>query len=118
MFEIYIEDHFNAAHYLRNYEGDCSKLHGHSYKVGMTFRFEKQNENGVAFDFISAKKIINEIISVLDHSCLNELDYFRINNPTAENISYYIFCCLKKKVSQLYSVSVWESDKTCATYYE
>ena len=27
---------FEAAHNLYNYQGDCSRLHGHSYKLSVT----------------------------------------------------------------------------------
>ena len=33
MYEISIEQHFDAAHFLRGYRGKCEALHGHRFKV-------------------------------------------------------------------------------------
>jgi len=33
MYQIFVEEHFDAAHYLPNYHGKCEKLHGHRFKV-------------------------------------------------------------------------------------
>ena len=31
MYQVSIEQHFDAAHYLRDYQGKCESLHGHRY---------------------------------------------------------------------------------------
>ena len=36
---------FESAHNLPNYEGDCANLHGHSYKLEVTVRFNFTNKN-------------------------------------------------------------------------
>jgi 6-pyruvoyltetrahydropterin/6-carboxytetrahydropterin synthase len=33
MYEIVVEKHFDAAHYLREYKGKCENMHGHRYGV-------------------------------------------------------------------------------------
>jgi len=33
MYELHVEDHFAAAHRLRDYEGECENLHGHNWRV-------------------------------------------------------------------------------------
>ena len=118
MFEIKIEDHFDAAHSLRGYEGQCKNLHGHTYKVSATFKFEDLCDNGIAFDFVNAKKALKVLVNLFDHSHLNDLEPFKEKNPTAENIAYYIYKEIKKKIGELYSISVWETSTSCATYYE
>ena len=118
MYEIYLELHFNAAHYLRGYDGPCCRLHGHSYKTGLVFRMDSLDETGISFDFVKAKQTAAKTISLLDHTCLNELEPFKEKNPTAENIARFIYDSIKREVPELWSVSVWESATTCATYYE
>jgi 6-pyruvoyltetrahydropterin/6-carboxytetrahydropterin synthase len=56
----------------------------------------------------------------MDHSCLNELGYFKKHNPTAENIAKYIFNEYGKHVAplKLAKVQVWESDRADVVYYE
>ena len=33
MFELIVETDFAAAHNLREYQGQCERLHGHNWKV-------------------------------------------------------------------------------------
>jgi len=41
MFDVFIRTHFSAAHYLRNYPGNCEHLHGHNWNVEVVVRAEK-----------------------------------------------------------------------------
>lgn len=90
--EVVKEFRFEAAHRLPEYDGPCSMLHGHSYKlfVGIKGRVKF---DGVVFDFSSLKEVItNKIICKLDHKYLNdfkEMD-FPYNCPTAENMILWI----------------------------
>jgi len=118
MYEIKIKDTFDAAHCLRNYEGSCQRLHGHTYRVNVCFRFDSLDESGMAVDFRKAKGILKEIIDHLDHQYINELPEFITQNPTAENIAQFIFDRIKPECKEIYSVSVWETATSCATYYE
>jgi len=118
MYEIAIEDTFDAAHCLRDYEGSCSNLHGHTYRVRAAFRFRSLADSGLAFDFKKAKDLLKSILDHLDHKYINELSEFSIQNPSAENIARHIFDRIKDQVEQVYSVSVWETPTSCATYFE
>ena len=33
MFQVCVQAHFDAAHFIRNYDGNCAKLHGHRWNV-------------------------------------------------------------------------------------
>ena len=46
MFEVMVEAHFAAGHYLRNYRGKCENPHGHNYKVQVTLRGEELDAAG------------------------------------------------------------------------
>ena len=118
MFEIKVTADFSAAHNLRNYEGKCEKLHGHNWIVEAVFRYEKVDENGLAVDFRIAKEALKGVIDELDHSYLNELAPFKVMNPTSENIAKFIFNGIKKKIGDIYSIAVWENDRSCAVYSE
>ncbi|MBN1383766.1 MAG: 6-carboxytetrahydropterin synthase QueD [Elusimicrobia bacterium] len=120
MFEIFVEGDFSAAHNLVNYKGKCEQLHGHNYKVRIYVYGKKPAEDGILVDFTDLKKELKKVISKLDHKYLNEIEPFNKVNPTAENIAKYIFKQLqviscKLKISK---VSVWETERNCATYYE
>ncbi len=118
MFEIKVTTDFSAAHNLRNYEGKCEKLHGHNWIVEAVFRYKKLDDNGLAVDFRMAKAALKDAVEGLDHSYLNELGPFKKTNPTSEKIAKFIFYSVKKKIKKVYSIAVWENEKSCAVYYE
>ena len=118
MFEIKVKTDFSAAHNLRNYEGKCEKLHGHNWIVEAAFRYKKVDENGLAVDFRIAKEALKNAVENLDHSYLNELEFFKKTNPTSESIAKFIYDSVKKKIGDICSVAVWENEKSCAVYSE
>ncbi len=122
MFEIDIEKSFSAAHTLVGYKGDCSKLHGHNWLVQAFVVAEKLDEVGIAVDFKKLKKEIDDIISEFDHSLLNDLDYFKVQNPTSEKIAEVIYKKLAKALNdgnvKVSKVRVCESLTSGATYSE
>jgi 6-pyruvoyltetrahydropterin/6-carboxytetrahydropterin synthase len=63
MFELTIETDFSAAHNLREYKGQCERLHGHNWKLLVILKAEKLDKLGMVMDFRDAKSIIGEIIS-------------------------------------------------------
>ncbi len=118
MYEISVEDTFDAAHCLREYEGSCRQLHGHTYRVCAAFRYNDVEKTGMAFDFKLAKKELRTALDYLDHKYINELPEFSVKNPTAENIAKFVYDRIKKSISHLHHVSVWETPTSCATYFE
>jgi len=122
MYELMIETHFAAAHQLRGYKGLCEKLHGHNWRVQVTVASDKLNDIGIVVDFHDLKEALNETVSTLDHSFLNDLFPFTEKNPSSENIAKWIYESLKNKADDenydISSVTVWESETASATYYE
>ena len=122
MYTLAVETKFAAAHQLREYKGKCENLHGHSWKVRVTVTAQKLNEIGLAMDFTDLKRITNDLVSHLDHTCLNSLDPFTEFNPSSENIARWLFCSLNDNLAghgvSLKSVTVWESETASASYSE
>ncbi|MFH1782222.1 MAG: 6-carboxytetrahydropterin synthase QueD [Candidatus Omnitrophota bacterium] len=122
MYEVLVRSDFSGAHNLEGYLGKCEELHGHNWKVEARFTSEKLNEIGLCEDFKILKEKLKAILENLDHTYLNKIEFFQDNNPSAENIAKYIYDGLKivttRKDFSVKSVSVWESDTSCATYYE
>lgn len=123
MYFLTTEFFFEAAHFLKDYDGDCAKLHGHSYKVEVTVKGDTLQKNGILVDFKLLKKIGKGIIKHLDHTFLNDVI---VDNPTAENIARLIYHSFVialpleiviRKVS-VDSVKVWETEGNCAVYRE
>lgn len=117
MYEITIEDSFDAAHCIPNYPGNCSRLHGHTYKVQVCLRVKTLDSLGMAIDFRKAKEILEAALNYMDHHYINELPEFSDQNPTAENIARFIYDRVRAQAGSIYSVSVWETPSSCATYY-
>ncbi len=121
MFEITIESDFAAAHRLNNYQGACENLHGHNFIVEVSVTCNKLDESYIAIDFKELKRIVKEIVGKLDHTYLNDHDYFKNTNPTSEMIAKYIYENLKGNLNENCkpkSVSVYETENSKATYFE
>jgi 6-pyruvoyltetrahydropterin/6-carboxytetrahydropterin synthase len=118
MYSIKIEDNFSSAHSLRGYKGKCEDLHGHNWKVEVVARKEKLDKIGMVLDFKYIKAKLKEILNALDHKHLNRIPYFKKVNPTSEHIAKYIYDMLRRKVPRVTSVTVWESENSCAKYEE
>jgi len=122
MYELKIVSQFAAAHQLREYQGGCENLHGHNWKVEVFVKGEKLGQDGLLIDFRIIKNATKEVLEDLDHTFLNELENFREQNPSSENIARYIFESLDRRLKdenvKVSRVSAWESDSACATYEE
>src|SRR6201993_2515623 len=86
MFEVSVEQTFAAGHALRNYKGKCENVHGHNYRVQVVVRGEQLDRTGMLADFVELKRLLPAIAEPLDHVFLNDIDPFRAENPSAENI--------------------------------
>ncbi len=112
---------FAAAHTLRHYEGPCSRMHGHNWKVEVELTGTELDEAGMIIDFRQIKRATREIAERLDHRYLNEIAPFDERNPTAENIARYFFEELQQMFSQqgnarISAVTLWETDRACARF--
>jgi len=120
MYQITIEQHFDAAHSLRGYQGKCEKLHGHRYRVVVKVSASKVNEIGLAYDFNELKEQLRDILKRFDHCYLNDVSPFDKINPSSENIAQTIYDELKPRLEEspvsLASVEVWESPESGVEY--
>ncbi len=120
MYQLFVEEHFDAAHYIRKYHGKCENLHGHRFKVVARLEATKLDESGLAYDFAQLKRQLREVIARFDHACLNDVLPFDKIEPSCENIAATIYDALKSNFYQspvkLANVEVWESPTSGATY--
>ena len=82
-YTIGISDHFDSAHFLKNYPGACSNLHGHTWKVDILISCKELDKIGMSIDFKILKKILKNILSKYDHHLINDIEPFNNINPTA-----------------------------------
>jgi 6-pyruvoyltetrahydropterin/6-carboxytetrahydropterin synthase len=91
--------------------------------VEVEVKGEKLGPIGLLIDFKDLKKALKKVLSELDHKLLNDLPFFKENNPSSELIAYYIFKRLEEELSpfpevKVSSVTVFETEGASATYYE
>lgn len=124
MFELTVELAFSAAHCIKGHPGPCAELHGHNYRVVATAAGESLNDHGMVVDFGDLKRVCGEAIAPLDHTYLNDLPAFAEVNPTAEAIARHLYRTIAEGVRsaapgvRLAMVTVYESDRSYATYRE
>ncbi len=122
MFVLKIVTDFASAHSLRNYPGDCSRLHGHNWGVEVMVYSNKLDEKGIAIDFREIKKQTKVVAKRLDHQYLNEIKPFNVLNPTAENIAKYFFdevgSLINNQDVRVKEVTIWETPRASVTYSE
>lgn len=134
---------FEMAHALRNYDGLCRNIHGHSYKMDITLagqplHDESSPKNGMVMDFGDLKRLVNEeIISLFDHALvLNAktdaqlIDVLKQNyekivtvefQPTTENLLNFIADKLKERLPEtvkLCRIRLRETDTSYADWEE
>ena len=132
---------FEMAHALRNYDGLCRNIHGHSYKMDITLagqplQDESSPKNGMVMDFGDLKRLVNEeIISLLDHALvLNAktdaqlVDVLKQNyekivtgdfQPTTENLLEFIAAKIQSRLPndvKLNCVRLRETDTSYAEW--
>lgn len=115
---------FEAAHHLNNYDGKCSRVHGHSYKLEVTVSgYINPDEisdidfatEAMVCDFTRLKNIIKKVTDVYDHSDLN----YYFDQPTAEVMCVRIYEELKELVDSdctIECVKLWETEDSYAEY--
>ena len=120
MYQVSVEQHFDAAHYLRDYRGKCEALHGHRYRVVAKITASQVNDIGLAYDFTVLKQHLADILSRFDHTCLNDVPPFDKINPSSENIASTVYNELEPRLTEvpvsLSCVEVWESPDSWVTY--
>jgi 6-pyruvoyltetrahydropterin/6-carboxytetrahydropterin synthase len=120
MYELKVVTKFAAAHQLTMVGTKCENMHGHNWKIEVYVTGEKLDDGGVVMDFGVIKKHVRDIMSLLDHKYLNELEFFQQSQPSSENIAYWVADKLQQKIDnssvKVSRVTAWESDDACATY--
>jgi 6-pyruvoyltetrahydropterin/6-carboxytetrahydropterin synthase len=119
MYELTVKAHFDAAHALLGYPGECRELHGHTWDVEVTVAGDTLDSVGIVYDFKDLKQDLASVLDAYDHAYLNDVPPFDTLNPTAENLARVIYESLQDTTGAkvtVQSVSVWESPIAKITY--
>jgi 6-pyruvoyltetrahydropterin/6-carboxytetrahydropterin synthase len=104
---------FDAAHRLPNYDGPCSRYHGHEYKLEVQVKRRVDTKTNMVMDFSKLKdKVKESVINRFDHYSLNA--FFK--NPTAESMikSIWEILMFESQIKGLHQLILWEtSDSYC-----
>lgn len=112
MYELTVKAHFDAAHALRGYPGECRELHGHTWDVEATVEGAELDSIDIVYDFKQLKADLNAVLEPFDHAYLNDVEPFDTLNPTAENLARVVYEALEATVGdqvRVKEVAVWES---------
>jgi 6-pyruvoyltetrahydropterin/6-carboxytetrahydropterin synthase len=121
LYKTFIEIRFSAAHRINGYQGQCGKLHGHTWKVRVQARTTRIDDIGISIDFKELRRISESVLKYLDHQLINEVPPFDCENPTAENLAKYIYREVSGQLPQdikMDEVTVWESENYAVIYSE
>ncbi len=113
MMDIFKDFTFEAAHLLPKFPKGhkCRRLHGHSYRVRVYVRGHVDEETGIVRDFADVSDAWKEAcFPLLDHELLNKVE--GLENPTAENLAFWIWDRLS---AILHAVSIVEVRETCTS---
>lgn len=134
-YEISRKYEFSAAHRIPNHP-KCGKMHGHNYTVEIVLTANTLR-NGMVMDFGELDLVAKPYIAALDHhylvgdvemgpdnklDCMNVMETVDINAPSttaehlAEVIHNHIQAALGTSRITVKEVSVWETDRSKATY--
>jgi len=120
MYELTVDTHFDAAHCLKGYDGECARVHGHTWLVSVTVKAGELDELGLSIDFKDISAVLKDAVGKFDHQMLNELEEFREMNPTSENLARFFYNLLSEKLNKrnvsVLSVTVGESDSKRVMY--
>ena len=115
---------FNAAHSIRDYDGPCGRLHGHTYTVRLEATSDRLHTSeycphpAMVADFRTLKWAKRDVLKGgLDHCNLNEV-LPKGYESTSEMIAQYIYDKTKKTLPEgiKLKVAVSESPNSWAEY--
>ena len=122
--KITTEFTFNAAHSIRDYDGPCGRLHGHTYTVRLEATSDRLHTSeycphpAMVADFRTLKWAKRDVLKGgLDHCNLNEV-LPKGYESTSEMIAQYIYDKTKKTLPEgiKLKVAVSESPNSWAEY--
>ncbi len=137
-FGLKTEAHFNAAHFLTDFQGKCENIHGHRWRVVVYLYADTLDTAGenrdMLIDFGVFKKAVREEVAKFDHqfivergsladdtiACLERETFSLLMvdfRTTAENFARYFYTRLTSRGFGVSRVDVYETPNNCAIYY-
>lgn len=139
MYKIRTEESFDSAHFLAGYDGKCSNLHGHRWRIVMEAGAKQLHEDGqlrgMITDFGDIRRDLKKLADFYDHALIYESgtlkpltiqalqeENFRLIEvpfrPTAENFAKFFYNKMTVQGYQVMEMAVYETPNNCAVYSE
>jgi 6-pyruvoyltetrahydropterin/6-carboxytetrahydropterin synthase len=117
-YRVEIQAAFEAAHHLRSYRGGVEEAHGHSWRVVVAIAAAKLDAEGMAFDFVAARRALLDLADRFDHRDINTVPPFDVLSPTTEHLATWFCERMQERLpaAQVSSATVWEGPNCSATY--
>lgn len=139
MYSLKTEHSFDSAHFLSGYDGKCSNIHGHSWRVIIeVYENDIKSEGqirGMIVDFGTLKSQVKAEADALDHALIIEKntlkektiealkeENFKIIEvdfrPTAESFAKFFYDRFTELGYKVKEAVVYETPNNCASYSE
>ena len=139
MYILRTKSEFDSAHFLKGYEGRCSNIHGHRWRVVLEVGSEDVKtegpDRGMVVDFGKLKDDLKAETYKLDHTLIVEKNSLKDTTkaaledegftmveldfrPTAENLAKYFYDIMSTKGYHVIRSRVFETPENCAEYTE
>lgn len=110
-----VEENFNIFDRCSNFEG-----HGHDYVVEVKVENKIDDKSGMVINHLWMNREGMKIIEKLNYRWIDrDVDHFKINQSTVENIGIYLwrefFNIFGEKLS---GIKIWENNRSYFEYYE
>jgi 6-pyruvoyltetrahydropterin/6-carboxytetrahydropterin synthase len=123
MFRLFKEFRFEASHQLKDHDGQCARLHGHSWRGEIVVKGSATTRDGAKRNMLIDYSVLGAIIAgiekQLDHQHLN--DVLKEEMPTSEFIAKWIFDRARQdlmKETELCYLECVAIEETCTTRCE
>ena len=139
MYYLTTEASFDSAHFLSGYDGKCSNLHGHRWRIIAEIKDKELitsgQQRGMVLDFGIFKTDLKSLADSFDHKLIIEINSLKENTltalkdegfeiievpfrPTAEELAKYFYYKMKEMSYNISKMTVYETPNNCAAYTE
>ena len=119
MFTLTVETRFWASHQLTLPDGSKEPLHAHNWSAAADVSSNVLSDMGFVMDFHQLKRMLDDIVAEFNDIALENIDYFRKNPSSAENVAKYLYEKLQLAMPEgvrLEAVSVTEEPGCSAKF--
>ena len=100
---------------------DDVRLHGHNYDLYVTIKGPINSDSGFVVDLKYLNKIVNKkVLDILDHSLIQDNEWFTGKQPSTENLVVYIWNQISPEISppaKLFCIKLRETGTIFTEYY-